>query len=166
MTKSRNKNGPVPMNIDPPAGLRQAKDYLKYGQKMKERGRLQTRIGDLKKELIALKGLYDSVRARFDDCAYERRRLLDKLMAIEMSSASSTPYLSAASSLGSNKNIPVAKKAPPPPAPPAPPPSSVPYRTNKKAPASVPSAPPEPRGDPLIEELKARLKKRGGALYA
>jgi hypothetical protein len=147
------------MNIDPPAGLRQAKEYLRYGQKMKERGRLQTRIGDLKKELLALKGLHESVRARFEDCAYERRRLLDKLMAIE----TGTPYLSAASSLSSNKNIPVAKipKAPPPPPPPPPPPTSVPSAPYRSLPNSKKAPPPPPSGDPLIEELKIRLAKRG-----
>jgi hypothetical protein len=152
-------SGPVPMNIDPPAGLRQAKEYLKYGQKMKERGRLQTRIGDLKKELLTLKGLYDSVRARFEDCAYERRRLLDKLVSLE----TGTPYLSAASSLGSNKNLPKAPpKAPPPPPPPppAPPPPVFARAPNaKKAPSASPR-------NLMLAELKERLKKRGGALYA
>lgn len=150
------RNGPVPMNIDPPAGLRQAKEWLRYSQKMKERGRLQTKIGDLKKELIALKGLYESVKARFEDCSYERRRLLDKLVAIE----TGTPYLSAASSLGSNKNLPVAKKAPPkaPPPPPPPPPPPAPSSLPSRSPASVPSASPR---NLMIAELKARLAKRG-----
>lgn len=137
---NKNKNGPVPMEIDhegPSDGvLRGVKKFLKFKQHMREKGDLQQRVSTLKKGMRDHKGKFDALKARFEDCMRERRRLLDALIEARGQAPQASP------------RTPLAPPPPPPPVAAAPP---LPRPTPANGPSTSgagPSSRPTPANGP------------------